>query len=378
LKIYQKSVLLIFIFCLTLSIPGFSQYGNLKEKDAIKLTRQALDSVYNLNFPAADKLIRQLEDGLGDYPGVLILKAFYMSWKYRPIKKDQPAFPDMEKLLNRSIVVCDSILSIRPDDPEATFFKLTSHAYLAQLYSENGMNMKALGEAKSAYNYIKAGFDMVDKNPEFYFPCGIYNYYREKYPEENPFYKSVIWFFRSGDMAEGIEMLKKGSKSALFDNIECYTYLFHIYLRYEDKPTLALPYARFLKDKYPRNLIFTSHYIENSIRMDQYAGLSPLVEKLLKSDSPYFKYLGEIYAGYLAEMTEKNYPKAIGHYKAADKIGNANDTRLTHYDSILFYGMGRTYKKMGLEDLAQVSLKQSVKNAEYKSYRTTAEELLKK
>jgi len=378
LKINQRSFLLAAIFSLVISIPAFSQYGILQDKDAIKLTRQAIDSIYNLNYPAADKMIHELEGSLGDYPGVLLLKAFYMSWKYRPIKKDQQAFNDFEKLLFKSVSVCDSLLTINQEDPEATFFKLTSHAYLAQLYSDNGMNMKALGEAKEAYTYMKAGFDMVDKNPEFYFPCGIYNYYREKYPEENPFYKSFMWLFRSGDMSEGISMLKKGMNQALFDNVECITYLFHIYLRYEDKPFMALPYARLLKDTYPQNLIYTSHYIENSIRMNQYNGLAPLVKKLLAGDKPFFKYLGEIYSGYLAEMVDKNYPAAIEHYKMADKLGDMDNVRIPNYDSILFYGMGRTYKKMGLEDLAHTSLKLSVKNAEYKSYRTPAEELLRK
>lgn len=376
MKISQKPFLLSVLFCLALSIPAYSQYGSLENKDAIRLTRQAIDSVYNLNFPAADKLIRQLESGLGDYPAVLLLKAFYMSWKYRPIKKDQQAFVDFEKLLNQSTSVCDSILSFNPNDPEATFFKLTSHAYLAQLYSDNGMNMKALGEAKEAYGYVKSGFALVDQNPEFYFPCGIYNYYREKYPEENPFYKSFIWFFRSGDMAEGIEMLKKGSKEALFDNVECYTYLFHIYLRYENKPALALPYAEYLKKKYPRNLIYTSHYIENSIRMNQYTGLEPLIEKLQSSEMSLYRYLGEIHAGYYAEMVEKNYQKAIDHYKMADKLGNIDNVRIPHFDSMLFYGMGRTYKKMGFGELAHSSLKQSIKLAEYKAYRTPAEKLL--
>ena len=376
-KINQRSFLLPAIFWLVFSIPAFSQYGILKDKDAIKLTRQAIDSIYNLNYSAADRMIHELEASLGDYPGVLLLKAFYMSWKFRPIKKEQPAFKDFEKLLNKSIGVCDSLLTKNNRDPEATFFKLTAHAYKAQLYSDNGMNLKAIGEAKEAYDFMKTGFEMVDKNPEFYFPCGIYNYYREKYPEENPFYKSFVWFFRSGDMEEGIAMLKKGMNEALFDNVECITYLFHIYLRYEDKPTLALPYARILKETYPQNLIYTSHYIENSIRMNQYTGLAPLVNKLLAGNSNYFKYLGEIYSGYLAEMVDKNYPVAIEHFKAADKLGNMDNIRIPNYDSILFYGMGRTYKKMGLLDLAHVYLKQSVKNAEYKSYRTPAEELLR-
>jgi tetratricopeptide (TPR) repeat protein len=124
---------------------------------------------------------------------------------------------------------------------------------------------------------------------------------------------------------------------------------------------LALPYAEYLKKKYPRNLIYTSHYIENCIRMNQYTGLEPLIEKLRSSELNLYRYLGEIHAGYYAEMVEKNYQKAIDHYKMADKLGNKDSVRTPHYDSMLFYGMGRTYKKMGFSELAHSSLKQSVK-----------------
>ena len=59
------------------------------------------------------------------------------------------------------------------DDVEANFFLMACHAYLAELYVNNGYNFKALGEAKSAYKYIKIGFNHIDDNPEFYFSSGI-------------------------------------------------------------------------------------------------------------------------------------------------------------------------------------------------------------
>ncbi len=364
-------------FWFLLSSPALGQYKILDDPEAVKLTRQAIDSVYNLNFAAADILIAQLDKKLGDYPGVLLLKAFYASWKFRPIKKEHQAFVDFEKLLSRSIAVCDSMLLKNPDDVEASFFKLSAHAYLAQLYTDNGMNMKALGEAKTSYHYIKVGFEMLDRNPEFNFPCGIYNYYREKYPEENSFYKSFVWFFRSGDKEQGLAMLKTGAEKSIFANAECNTYLFHIYLRYEDKPQNAIYYAQLLKKKYPQNLIFLANYIENSMRLNQYAGLLPSIERLLASENIHYRYLGEIFYGCYAEMVEKNYQKAIEHYKSADKLGAVNNSREPHFDSILYYDMGRCYKKMGLTELADASLKQSIKSAEYKIYRTPAEKLLR-
>ncbi|MEZ0611599.1 hypothetical protein ACAW74_24015 [Fibrella sp. WM1] len=43
-------------------------------------------------------------------------------------------------------------------------------------------NLKAVGESRKAYVYMKDGFQLMDKNVEFYFSTGLYNYYVERYP----------------------------------------------------------------------------------------------------------------------------------------------------------------------------------------------------
>jgi tetratricopeptide (TPR) repeat protein len=261
---------------------------------------------------------------------------------------------------------------------EANFFLLACHAFLAELYVNNGQNLKALGEAKNAYKYIKIGFDHIDDNPEFYFSSGIYNYYREKFPEENPFYKSFIWFFRSGDMAEGLRMLKQGAEHAVFTKAECLTYLFHIYLRYEDKPAQAIYYAKLLKEKYTNNLHYISNYVENSIRLGRYENIYSDIDRLLHSDKDYYRYQGEIFYGNYLEINEKDFANALKHYKIADQLGEKDEIRIPHYDSILFLGLGRINKAQGNIDLGNQYLKKSVKAAEYMAYRKDAHSLLDK
>jgi tetratricopeptide (TPR) repeat protein len=341
------------------------------------LVQQAIDSIYNLNFDTADSLIAILDDKLGEYPGNLLLKAFYTNWKHKPINEGHPSFAQFESYLNRSIELCEVMLKEDENNEEANFFMMASHAFLAELYVNNGHNFKALGEAKSAYKYIKIGFDQLDTNPEFYFSSGIYNYYREKYPEENPFYKSFLWFFKSGDKEEGINMLKKGASLASFTKAECLTYLFHIYLRYEDNPITSMYYARLLKNKYPNNLHYVANYVENSIRLEQYSDILPLIQRLLESKDTFYQYLGEIFYGNYLEKHTKNLSAALTAYKKADITGNEKDCRVLPYDSMLFLGMGRVYQKQGSPDLASEYLKKSAKSAEYQAYRNDALELLK-
>jgi hypothetical protein len=370
-----------YLFALTvilwLSVPASAQHKLLEDSRATFLIQQSVDSIYNLNFTAADSLMAVLEKRIGDHPGNSLLRAFYLNWKFKPLKDGDDAYNKFEAYLNKAITQSESMLEKDEDDVEANFFMLAGHAFLADLYATNGKNLPALGEAKSAYKYIKIGFDQLDSNPEFYFSSGIYNYYREKYPEENPFFKPFLWFFRSGDKEKGLEMLKKGSQKASFSKAECFTYLFHIYLRYENNPEKAIQYSKTLKDKYPKNLHYTASFIENRFRMNQYDDLLVEVKKLLASDKKYYQYLGEIFYGNYLELVDKKMDEALLHYKKADEIGEQEKCRIPHYDSMMYLGMGRTYRKKNMESEAVAYFKRSVKSAEYQAYRNDAEELLK-
>lgn len=370
-------VYLILVFILSGNFSAtYAQYQILEDHNALEKVHQAIDSIYNLNFDAADIIISDLEQKLEDYPGIFLLKAFYVRWKFRPIKAEHSSYQQFETYLSIGIEKSEELLEQKEDNIEASFYLMACHAFLAELYVNNDQNFKALGEAKSAYKYIKYGFDHTDDNPEFYFSSGIYNYYREKYPEENPFYKTFLWFFRSGDMQEGLNMLKKGSEMSVFTRAECFTYLFHINLRYEDNPYDAIYYAIKLKDKYPKNLHYISNFVENKIRLNQYDGLLPYIEKLLASEKDFYRYLGNIYRGNYFEIHDNRYEEALIYYQSADELGDKGEIRVPHHDSILYLGMGRIYQNEGNSELANQYLKKSVKAAEYTAYRKDAEALL--
>ena len=89
---YFSSIFLLLCIC----FPASAQYKILEDKGAVEKVHQAIDSIYDLNFDAADIIIADLESELGDYPGVLLLNAFYVNWKYRPIKKEHKSYAQFE------------------------------------------------------------------------------------------------------------------------------------------------------------------------------------------------------------------------------------------------------------------------------------------
>lgn len=368
----------LFVFFLSswLVVPGFGQYKILEDQAATDKIGVAINDIYNMNFAAADTVILELEQKLGDYPGIYLLKAFYLNWKYQPLKKDSEPYARFEEYLQQGIAGSEKILAKDDDNAEANFFMMACHAYLAQLYVGNGQNLKALGEAKTAYKYIKIGFDLVERYPEFYFSSGIYNYYREKYPEENPFYKPFVWFFRSGDKAAGLRMLSKGAEEAVFTRAECITYLYHINLHYENKPAVAFQYATILKNLYPNNLFYIASYVECSMQLQRYAEMKPFIDKLQQSEKPFYRYIGEIFAGAYLNHQLHDMTGAMLHFNKAIKLGEEEEVGVPHYDGILYIEMGLAYQALGRQDAAAKYYEKASQVAEYKVYKRKAEALL--
>ncbi len=350
--------------------------GIWDDKASLDKLHTAIDHIYNLDFPPAEAIIRELEPKLGGHPSLTLLKAFRILWKYKPLKEGTEKYDEFVGYLQMVLEHSSTALSKDKNNIEAIFFKMSAHGYLAQLYVDNGLKMKALTEAKNAYSYMNAGFEYKDIITEFLFPCGIYNYYREKYPEENPFYKPFLWFFRSGDKEQGIAMLKEGARKNVFTQVECFNYLFHIYFRYEYKPTLAEYYIKTLNQKYPKNHTYTSGYVELLLYKEQFAQALPLIEKLQNANSFEHRYHGAIFYGIYQELSQKNYVGALKSFHAAENLASKVELRSSHHDSLLFLGLGRVHSALGNKTISKDYLKKSSSDAEYSFVRDEAKKLL--
>ena len=171
-------------------------------------------------------------------------------------------------------------------------------------------------------------------------------------------------------------MLDTGYKQAIFTKVECLTYLCHIYLRYEYKPFSATPYARRLMESYPNNPTFRAHYAEALTLSKRYAKAEPFVEELINGNTEYFAYVGMIFKGEKKEKGDKNYVEALAIYKGADSKGDNLEMRNSHFDSILYCGLGRTYLELGESAKAKDYFKLASKKAEYSWVRDEAKKFL--
>ncbi|MEM9053098.1 MAG: hypothetical protein AAGC47_13680, partial [Bacteroidota bacterium] len=222
-----------------LSFKAHAQYPLFDNEDNIALVKKGSAYIYNQQPDSAAIIIKEIEQTLPGHPVVYMMKALSLSWSVFPMKVDLPEFPAHEELLRQSIDAARERLDDDDEDIEGIFFEMTARGLLAEYYADDGNYLKALGEARKTYGHMKSGFDLIEKCPEFYLTTGIYNYFREKYPQKHPIYKPFLWFFRTGDIELGLEQIHQATETAVLSNVEAHLYLSYIYLRYEMKPEKA-------------------------------------------------------------------------------------------------------------------------------------------
>jgi tetratricopeptide (TPR) repeat protein len=332
-------VLILIIFSLAQN-GAFAQYALFDNPENIRLVKKGAHFIYNQQPDAAQVIIEQVGMRLPGHPVVPMMKALAIGWSVFPMKTSLPEFEEHERLLHSTIEAAEQLLDKDNNHVEGIFFQMSARGLLAEYYADDGNYVKALGEARKTYGLLKAGFDLVDEYPEFYLTTGLYNYFREKYPQRHPIYKPFLWFFRGGDIEMGLEQIRTATQKAVLSNAEAHLYLSYIYLRYEMQPEKAEEYLLQLNEEYPNNQYFKAKLLECYIMFDQFELAEPIAERFLDAKDPYYLLLGQSMKGYLLEKWIKAKEPATRFYNDALTTGKLTN-KGSYYEAIAYLGLGR-------------------------------------
>ncbi len=260
-----------------------------------KLVLKGLEKMYNFKFKDAELVYKQVKTKLPDHPLYYMLMAMNMDWQWEPELTNDTLVKKMKAFLNHTVELCEALLNVqKKDDAEIMFIYFTAEGFLARVNSMQGDYMAAVRNSTNAYKYVKKGFTLKEKFSDFYFSTGMYNYYRERYPELHPVIKPFAKLMDAGNAVEGIEQLKIAYKTSLFSKMESANYLVNIYFKYEGKPAEILSTIEEVVKKYPDNLFFVFKYAEGLLQTGQAEKALPHIEKLISTNWSYYKCAGNI------------------------------------------------------------------------------------
>lgn len=368
----------LFLFFLFFCSAAYAQQNILDREITVELAHKSLQHLYNLEVEESLRYAEKLKTLLPEHPAYPLLQALSIRWAEAPLDVKTEAYKVLQNHLFEALKASEKILETDNNNSEAKFLALASHGLLAMFYAEEGTYFKAASEAKSAYDYLKDGMDLMKKYPDFYFSTGLYNYYREAYPEKHPVYKPFLWFFKKGDKELGLKQLQKAREMSIFMQAEAGLYLQHIYLRYELNPQAAASVSKDLVAQYPDNLIFRSDYVEALLEAKRYQEAEKALPPLVNSSRPHFKMVGQIFKGVLMEKHYGQIEQARALYRQALETGASCDSeRAKDVKSIAYTGLGRIAQKQGDGKVARDNFKEAMALSQYDNTQAEPKSLMR-
>ncbi len=337
----------------------------LNDDKALKSIQLTLDKIYNFEFSEAQLMIKQIEAHYPGHPVSHILDSFILFWKYLPVKNNPSKSKEYVQNLNQCLVSVNKMFGSNSKDPEAVFYTMVARGYLAMMYNYNGELLSAAGEGKKAYSAFLEGMKLTNKNPEFYFTSGMYNYYVETYPEMHPMVKPLLLFFKNGDKSLGLKQIEIGTQQGVITRAEACFYLTHLYLKYENKPDKAVVFMQKLVNLYPQNPLYVMKYIETQILATNYTAAASKMPLLKKANQVFFPAAYQTFLALLSEKMDKNDKVAEQYYHLALKL--PHDSQYSReYTAMTYAGLARIAARGGDKSKAKLYYKKCLETAEYK------------
>jgi len=333
----------------------------LKDTASINLIKRSVDNIYNFQFDNARDVSQKINQSFPGHPVVYLLNGMITYWENYPLIPSSPTCISYENDMRSCIRLCEK--NYNPDDyAEYLLANLGARGMLLLYYADNDLSDEVFPLAKSTYRYIRQSFDYPSVYSDFYFFTGLYNYYREAYPDAHPVYKMLAFLFPKGDKAKGLREIQTAAKNSIMLKAESSSFLSDIYISFENNYQQAYVYSKSLHELYPANTQYLAVYIKNLLLVKKYDE----AENLIRSSdgemsNSYFQAQLTIFNGILQEKKYHNNIQAQNYYnKGVSDISVFGDYG-NEFAAYAYFGLSRihdinddkhnkkTYRKKAIE-----------------------------
>ncbi len=316
----------------------------LEDQDTFGKIKKGVDHIYNLEFDEAQSIYRYIKSKYPNHSVPYLFQGMILYWQNYPLVPGTESSRLFVENLEKCYDLADKSLKENKYDAENLLAGLGALGMLLLYYADNGLTRNVLSLAPETYHFVMKSFDYTNSYSDFYFITGLYNYYREAYPEVHPAYKPITFFFPRGDKKLGLKQLKIASDSSIFLKAEANTYLSGIYQSFERNPKKALIYSSKLVEMYSNNVQFLTSYVKDLLLAKKYSEAEEVLDHLpFPSDNNYFQAQVYILRGIIYEKKYKQYSKAEKYYRAGIRKASLYKDFGNDYQAYGYFGLSRVY-----------------------------------
>jgi len=172
-----------------------------------KLVMEGIDSIYRMEFDAADEAAKKAMALNPDYPHAYLGAAAndFIRYVYGPERADDALVLSFEAKTNKSIAVAESWLKAHPNDADVLLVLGSGYGMRARLAMERHQWLKAWSSGSSSMKYIRAS---IKANPDLidsYLGVGMFDYYTDTIPRFAGWLAKIML---GGSRARGLQEIR--------------------------------------------------------------------------------------------------------------------------------------------------------------------------
>jgi hypothetical protein len=360
-----KIFIISFLFSLFIGT-GTMNAQILKDTASLNLIKKGVDSIYNMQFNYSNEVYRKISKLYPDHPVVILFKGIMTYWENYPLLSSSYERTSFEEEMRRCIGLCEKNTNLTYES-EYLVTILCARGLLLTFYTDNDLKNEVFPLAKSTYRYVRRSFDFTSIYPDFYFFTGLYNYYREVYPQIHPVYKALAFLFPAGNREKGLADIQTAAKSSILLKAESFSYLSYIYLNYESNYQQALYFSKYLHDLYPKNPEYLADYITNLLLIKDYEEAeNRIITSGSKEDNSFFKAQLSIFKGIIQEKKYRNNKLAQQYYDTGINNIALFGAYGSEFAAYAYFGLSRISDAYGEKESRKNYRRQAMKLAELK------------
>ncbi len=339
---YCKSILIVFIL-----LQSFTLHSQiLNDSSSVTLIKRGIDYVYNFKFDKADRVTQELKKLYPGHPINYLFRGMITYWQNYPLLTTSEERGSFENDMRKCIELCDKNKNAS-NEAENLLVNLCARGFLLLYYTDNDLSFEVFPIASSTYQCIRRAFEFTEEYLDLYFFTGIYNYYREAYPEAHPVYKTLAFLFPKGSKIKGLNDLKLVAKNSILLKAEAYTFLNDIYLYFENNFQTAASYSKNLHTIYPENPQYLGSYIKGLLLIKRYDEAEKEINSSTAMNNAFFRAQAIVFKGIIQEKKYHNYSAAEELYSEGIRRMSVFRNLGYEYEAYAYFGLSRISEKKG-------------------------------
>jgi tetratricopeptide (TPR) repeat protein len=220
--------------------------------------RQGIDRAFNMDYPGADALLRKAvemnpEDPTG-YAFLALNHLFGSEVSFDP-KQREASQEAMLRCVGEALARGEERVGKNPRDGQAYFAMALARTAKFRWALRKKQTITAAQEAYGLWSCLERAQQEDPENNDSCLLTGLIRYHIDHMPDLSRFLSSLL--ITQGDRRRGLQDLERAATRGDLLKELARSELISVYLNFEKQPARALPFARELQRKYPRNYNFS-------------------------------------------------------------------------------------------------------------------------